>query len=240
MDPFTIASLVAMLAGTAMQAKASSDAKKRSDNATLAALQRQQALQQEAEAKALSTAQEFNGDNRAANQAQLEAELTEEFIRPVENAQQINSAASTTQGSVSKDYDAAKTASDVNQMKTAHALAKLFGKTTAAGRLRQNEALKMSDAASDIGTLRSFAAGRSRADDISIAQAGTPRAGLMLGGQLVSGIGSVGLATGGGGAAPQSSSAATMADWSGKTGGLGLKPYGSVGVTAKNFPWSTT
>jgi hypothetical protein len=237
MEPIT--AILMMLAGTALQAKASSDAKKRSDNATLAALQRQQALQQEAETKALATAQEFNGDNRANNQAQLEAELTEQFIKPVESAQQINSAATTTQGAVSNDYNAAKVQSQLNLAKKAQGLARLLGKTTAAGRLRQNEALKMSDAASDIGTLASFARGRGRADDISIAQAGTPRAGMMLGGQLVSGIGSVGLAgalSGAGAGTDAAAKGASMSGWSGTApaGSAAVNPFaGSSGVTKR-------
>jgi hypothetical protein len=84
--------------------------------------------------------------------------------------------------------------------------------------------LKMTDAASDIGTLASFARGRDAADRIAIQTAGRPNAGLQLAGTALSAAGSMGLS----GAAGNS-----MAGWSGPTtsganlasmgGGQGIK-----------------
>jgi hypothetical protein len=231
----TIASMMAMMASAAMSYKANADATKRQNAQIRDSLARSQALQEQAEKKALDTAAEFNGDNRASNQAELEAQLTEEFIKPVESAQQINSAASTTQGAVSKDYDAAKTASDVNQMKVAQGLAKLLGKTTAAGRLRQNEALKMTDAASDIGTLASFARGRGRADEIAIQTAGRPDGGMQLAAGLLGAAGSAGMS---GAFSGGTSGTVTGPGISAANTGLGMQATGGTGfkLPAK-FAW---
>lgn len=226
MTGLEIAALISMLGGTAMQYKAANDASKRATQETLRSLARQDALQRQAEKKAMDTAQEFAPEDRAAAQDQIEAELTEQFINPVESAQQINNAQTTTQGNVSGDYTAAKAKSNVEQMKVAQALARLMGKTTAAGRLRTNEALKMSDAASDIDRLSNFSRGQLAADQVAINAAARPDAGMMYGGQLLSGLGSIGLAGGFNGlmsAPAESGAAATVADWSGKTGGIGVK-----------------
>lgn len=200
MDPISIAALVAMLGGTAMQAKASSDAAKRQAEQTRTSLARQAEFQKAAEQKAMDTATEFSTDQRATNQAQLEQGLTQEFMKPVESAQQINAAQSTTQGNVSNDYVASKAGRELETMKSAAALARILGKTTSAGRLRTNEAIKLAGTASDIDRLGSFSRGQAAADEIGIRAAGRPNAGMMLGGQLLQGAGMVGLSGGSEGA----------------------------------------
>lgn len=196
MTGFEIAALVAMLAGTAMQHKASTDAAQRQEQATREALARQDEFQRMAEKKALDTADDFSADKRQADQAQIESELTQQFTKPVESAQQINAAQATTQGNVSKDYTAAKAGSDLQVMKSAEALARLLGKTTAAGRMRTNEAIKMTDAASGIDRIGNFSRGMAGADQIGIQAAGRPSAGLTLGGSLLQAGGGAALAGG--------------------------------------------
>lgn len=240
MTGFEIAALIAMLAGSGMQYKANKDAERRQEQATREALARQAELQKKAETKALTTADGFSTDKRDAEQAQIEANLTGELIKPVAEAQQINAAQSTTQGNVSNDYTAAKAASNVQQMKTAEALARLLGKTTAAGRLRTNEAIRMTDAAAEIDRLGNFSRGQSGADQIGIQAAGRPNAGLVLGGSLLTAAGGAALAGGangtigklfgGGGGnlgtgvgATTSNSFNTAAPIANTTGGVGLK-----------------
>lgn len=192
----TIASLIAMAASAAMQYKASTDAAKRSTAQTQLALQRQTDLQRQAEAKALGQAEEFAAPERADAQQTIEQELTDEFIKPVENSAEMNAKATTTQGNVSDDYTTAKATSTVNLAKNARMLAGLLGKTTAAGRLRQNEAIDMANTAAGIDRLGSFSRGQAGADQIAIQAAGQPNAGLQLAGGLLGAVGSYGLSGG--------------------------------------------
>lgn len=231
----TIAAIAAMVAGAAMQYKAQTDAQKRRTEETQRSLARQDELQKQAEAKALGQAKEFNTDDRAQAQDAIEQELTQEFSKPVESAQQINSAQSTTQGNVSGDYTAAKAKSSVEQLKNAQALARLMAKTTAAGRLRGNEAIRMADTAAGIDRLGSFSRGQAGADQIAIQNAGTPDAGMQLAGGLLSAAGSYGLMSGG--------SAATGATAGGSgvsatNSGIGMQATGGTGLKMpKSFVW---
>lgn len=200
MTGLEIAALIALLAGTGMQYKANTDAARRRAEETQRALGRQDQLERQAEGKALENAKEFATDNRAAQQDQMAADLTEQFIKPVESAQQINATQSTTQGNVSNDYAAAKAKSSLETLKSAEALARLLGKTTAAGRLRQNEAVRMANTAAGIDRLGSFSRGNAAADELAIRNAGTPNAEMMLGGQVLTGLGTMGLASGAGSA----------------------------------------
>jgi hypothetical protein len=200
----TWAALAAMLAGTAMQYKASSDSNKRAQAATLRSLANQDELTRKAEKKALAQADEFKIDDRKNEQQQIEEQLAKDFIAPVHTAQAINSQTATTQGDVSNDYTSAKAASDLNVMKNARNLAGLMAKTTGAGRLRTNEAVRMADTAAGIDRLGNFARGQAGVDQLAINAAARPDAGLQLGGGLLSAVGGAGLAgafSGAGGAA---------------------------------------
>lgn len=208
---FPLLPIIAMLGGTALQYKAANDASKRATQETLRSLARQDQFQRQAEKKAMDTAQEFAPQDRAAAQDRIEAELSEQFIKPVESAQQINNAQTTTQGNVSDDYTAAKTKSNAEQMATAQTLARLMGKTTAAGRLRSNEALRMADTASDIDRLGNFSRGQAAVDEIAIKAAARPDAGLQLAGGLLSAIGGYGLMQGAGTAGTVASESASKA-----------------------------
>lgn len=257
MEPMTIAALMAMVAGAGMQYKASTDAQKRTREETMRSLQRQQEYQRQAEAKAMGEAQKYNTDDRAAEQAGIEQQMVQEYMAPVQSAQAINAATTSTQGAVSDDYTAAKARSSVEQASSAHKLARLLAKTGSSNQLRRNEAIRMSDTAAGVGRLGNFAQGMAGADQIGIKAAGTPNAGLMLGGQLLMGAGSVGLASGagsagqvaGGGsgvAATPSVASANMSNASnlsmplaGSTsGGVGMTGAGTVGLRMPaKFQW---
>lgn len=193
---FPLIPVLAMLGGAALQYKAQSDASKRATRETMRSLANQDVLQRNAEKTAMDNVQEFSTDNRQAQQSQIETQLGEAFIKPVENAQQINTAQTTTQGDVSNDYQAAKAQSHLNQMKNARTLAGLMAKTTAAGRLRNNEAIRMGDTAADIDRLANFSRGQAGADQIAIQAAARPDAGMQIAGSLLSAAGGYGLAGG--------------------------------------------
>lgn len=193
MDPFSIAALVAMLGGTALQYKASTDAQERQRRQIADSQARQRQFQMQAEKKAMDRAQEFTTEGRQKERQQIEEEITADLAEPVMAAQEINNQTSTTQGDVSKDYEAAKAAANLNQLKSAEALARLLGRTTSATRLRQNEAIRLADTEGDIRRLGSFARGQINADEIGIQQAGIPDAGLQLAGGLASALGGAAL-----------------------------------------------
>ncbi|CAL62402.1 Hypothetical protein HEAR2269 [Herminiimonas arsenicoxydans] len=210
MTGLEIGALIAMLAGTAIQYKSNTDAAKRAQEQTLRSLANQDGLNRKAEKKALDQAQEFNIDDRKNEQQQIEQQLAQEFIAPVDSAQAINSQVATTQGDVSNDYTNAKTASDLNVMKNARNLAGLMAKTTGAGRLRTNEAVRMADTAAGIDRLGNFARGQAGVDQLAIQNAARPNAGMQLAGGLLSGVGTMGLMGAFGGAAKPASEAGAL------------------------------
>jgi hypothetical protein len=239
-----------MIGGTAVQYKAGEDARKRAKEETLRSLANQRDFQQKAEKKALGQAEEFNTDRRMTDQQAIETQLNDEFIKPVESAQQINSAVATTQGDVSGDYTRAKAQSDLNLMKNARTLAGLMAKTTAAGRLRTNEAIRMADTAAGIDRLGSFSRGQAGADQLAIQDAARPDAGMQLiggllqaggGAYLASGAGAAKGVTGGGTGvgATASTAGTTAAPIAGSTtGGVGFSGVGRTGLRLpKSFAW---
>ncbi|MBF6990936.1 hypothetical protein [Cupriavidus sp. IK-TO18] len=236
MTGMEIAAVIAMLAGAGMQYKATTDAAARQQRETLAALARQRDLQMQAEQKAMDTAEQFAPEERKQEQAQIEQQLTTDYLQPTQTAQEIHNTQSTTQGDVSNDYLAAKAASNANQMKMASSLARLLGKTTAASRLRTNEAIRVSDAAAGIDRLANFAQGTGTADRVAIGAAGRPNAGLILGGQVLGALGSAGLMAGAGQASAAGSSLAeaTPAYAGGWDGGMSTI-NGAFGTT-KSVP----
>lgn len=195
-------SIAIMVAGAALQAKAASDAASRQRRATEESMRRQTEYQRQAEERALKQAEEFQMEDRKDKQEELADNIAQEFYQPVAVAQDANNIRSTTAGAVSSDYLAAKANSNANQQKMAQELAGLFGQQRSATRLRQNEAIGMADAASDIGRLGNFASGQYGVDKIKIDQAGQPDAGLNFLGSVGSAVGSgllAGASKGGGG-----------------------------------------
>ncbi|MBK5570093.1 hypothetical protein [Ensifer sp. SSB1] len=240
MTGFEIAAVIAMLAGAAATYKANQDAAQRQQREVMASLARQRDLQMQAEDKAKKTAEQFAPEDRKQEQTQIADKLTEEFNAPVQSAQQINNAQSTTQGNVSSDYVAAKAASNLNQMKQAESLARLLGKTTAASRLRTNEAIRVADAAAGIDRLGSFSRGQAAADEIGINAAGRPDAGLILGGQVVGALGAGGLAMAGGAANAGTAAQYGTTAGSQQTAMLAAQDAGIAGSSGFSPVWAGT
>lgn len=197
MDPITIASLVAMVAGAYAQHQAAVDASDRQNAAIREGLKRQSELQQQAEKKALDTAQTYNTADRSTEQTQLSDQITQELLTPVSESQAIRAQQQTTQGNVSDDYNTAKAASDVASIKSTEKLARLLGKSTSANRLRMNEGIRLMDAGQAIDQLGSFSRGNQAADQIAIQVAGRPDADMQFAGSVLQGLGTAGLMGGG-------------------------------------------
>jgi hypothetical protein len=215
-----VAALLAMLAGTAMQYKASTDAAKRARQESLRAMQRQDDFNRQAEKKALDQAQDFSTEKRQDEQSQIEEEMTQEMLAPVESANQINAQTETTQGDVSNDYKAAKVKSEQNLKDNANKLASLMARVNSASRLRGNEAIRMADTAAGIDRLGNFAKGMQGVDNYTVSQAARPDAGLVLGGQMLQGVGMLGL----GGKAPGTETTQGVVASSKATGSLAPIP----------------
>jgi len=192
------AALAAMVAGAAIQYQANTEAQERQQAQIRRSLENQEKLQREAEKKAMNTAQKFNPKDRMAEQAALEAQITEGLLAPVSESQTIRASQQTTQGDVSGDYTTAKAASDANALKAADTLARLLGKTTSASRLRMNEGIRLMDTGMALDQLNSFSKGQQGADSIAIQQAGLVDPGKVLAGQLLSAAGSAGMMYGAG------------------------------------------
>lgn len=251
MTGLEIAALVAMIAGTGLQYKANTDAQKRRTQETLASMARQDDLNRKAEKTAIDASQEYQSDKRTVAQDQIAEQLTEGYIAPVKSANEINASQTTTQGAVSNDYTTAKAKSEVELMKNAEALARLFGKVGSANNLRQNEAIRMGDTAATVGKFGNFAQGQAGADRIAIDNAGTPSAGMQLAGGLLSAAGAYGLASGAGAAAKGATAAPNMPLGSGMTApintgigqgtaGLGTGMWGMKSgsyTLPKSFAW---
>lgn len=226
-----IASLVAMIAGAYMQNKAQTDAADRQQQTIRESLQRQQALQRNAEDTAMKKALDFAPETRHEKQAQLEQQLTQELIAPVQQAAVAQEAPSV-QGDVSEDYTTAKAKSQAEQMKSAESLARIFGRIGSASQLRQNEAIGLGDTANQIGMLSSFSQGQRLADQVGIHAAGVPDGGAMLAGTVLQGAGSAGMS----GAFDGLKTAGMGNVWSGaapvaQTGNIGLTGAGKTGFS---------
>lgn len=189
---FGIAALIAAVAGAALQAKASSDARRNQQRVIQDNLMRQQGFQREAEQAALDRAKEFAPEVRQEKQQLLEQAATEQMIQPVEQAAPAMQDQSAVQGNVSADYTAGRAKSQAEQLRSANALASILGKITGAGRLRQNEALGMAETGQLIDRLKSFSQGSGNAAQIGISRAGTPDGGTMLAGSALQSLGALG------------------------------------------------
>ena len=197
MEPFSIAALVAMLAGAAVQYQAQVDAQNAQQEAIRNSLNAQEELQREAEQKAMKTAETFNPLDRIKQQAELESQITDNLITPVSGSQTARADKATAEGNISEDYTVAKAKADTNTLKSAEALARLLGKTSSANRLRLEEGIRLMDTGQQLGMLNNFSQGQKAADSIAIQQAGMVDPGMVLAGSLLQAAGSAGMMYGG-------------------------------------------
>ena len=231
MDPISIAAIVAMIAGAAVQYQAQTEAQDRQQAQIQQSLAAQEELQKRAESKAMQTAEKFAPQDRLAEQAALADKISSELIAPVSDSQAIRAEQQTTQGNVSGDYTAAKATSDANALKNADALARLLGKTTSANRLRMNEGIRLMDTGMAIDQLNNFSKGQQAADSIAIQQAGLVNPGQVFAGQLLGAAGSAGLMYSGA-AAGAAKAGATKA---GAVGTSSMAPTSALNTSAP-FP----
>lgn len=194
MEPLSIAAIVALVASAAVQYQSQIDTQERQQNAIRNALDAQEQLQKEAETKAMKTAETFNPLDRMKEQAALETQITDNLIAPVSESQVNRAQNATANGDVSEDYNAAKAKSDVNTMKSAEALARLLGKTTASNRLRMNEGIRLMDTGMAIDQLNNFSRGQQGASKIAIDVAGNEDPGMVLASDALGILGTAGLA----------------------------------------------
>lgn len=199
MDPFTIVSLIAAVAGAAMQHDANRKAQERMEAETRRSLENQRRLQMHAEKRALDTASTYETPRRQAEQGEIAEQITQELIAPVSESQAIRQSQQATQGNVSEDYLTARVASNLNALKQAEQMARLLGKATSASRLRINEGIRLMDAGMDVDRLGSFSRGQAGADRIAIDAAGRTDPGQMFFGALLQAGGAAGLSGGKGG-----------------------------------------
>lgn len=211
MEPFSIAALVAMLAGAAVQYQAQVDAQNAQQEAIRNSLEAQDKLQREAETKAMKTAETFNPLDRIKQQAELESQITDNLITPVSGSQTARADKATAEGNISEDYTVAKAKADTNTLKSAEALARLLGKTSSANRLRLEEGIRLMDTGQQLGMLNNFSQGQKAADSIAIQQAGMVDPGMVLAGSLLQAAGSAGMMYGGGSAANAAKTGTTTA-----------------------------
>ena len=193
MDPFSIAAIVATIAGAGMQYKAQQDAARRQQREIQDSLMRQREFQMQGEKKALETAAQFEAPKRQQEQDEIAQTIERSLMTPVSESQAIRNEQTTTQGDVSKDYTVARAQSELETMKQAENLARLLGRAGSSNRLRMNESVRLMDAGMDIDRLGNFSRGQQGADQIAIQQAGQPNAGQMFLGSVLTGLGQMGM-----------------------------------------------
>jgi len=241
MSFIAVVSTIVSIVGAAAQQQAARDAARRQRQQIQAELQRQQQFQRQAEKATLDRVQDFESDSRQARQQQIEEQVTDDLLQPVQQAQPAMQAQSAVQGNVSQDYTAARAQSQAEQMRSAEALARIMGRITGANRLRQNEALAMMATGQQIDGLKNFSQGSQAVNQLEVQQAGVPDGGLTLAGGLMQTLGSIGLTQGLSGAWSGAGKGNLGNVWSGlgntSTGanglnplksGLGLRPGGGI------------
>lgn len=196
-DDLVIGGLIASILGAGMQYNAAASAANKTTQANLAAHRRQQQFQEQASRAAMDNAEDFRTENRIEKQQQIEDRLEQEYSAPAMDAQTINAQAATTQGDVSGDYTAAKSASNANVEQLAKNFARLMARTGSAQQLRTNEAYKIADTAANIGRLQNFARGQGAVDQQTISEAANSGAGMNFLGSLIGSIGQAGMMYGG-------------------------------------------
>lgn len=219
----------AALAGTGMQMYAQNRAARRAADASRAALERQRQFQRQAEQRAMTAAEQFQQPQRQQAQTEIEQQLTQRYQQPQREAAPINDLATRATGEVSDSYEAARAQSQANTQAAAERFARLLARTGAAQRLRFEEGLNLSNAANDISRIANFAQGQHAADQLGIHAAGQANPWLMLGGQLLSAVGTS--AIGSALTAPANAAASTAGTGlTAGAGGIGLKPLAGAGT----------
>lgn len=197
-DDAAIAAIVATIASSAIQVNAANRAAARQQAAAQAAQQRQLLAQNEATRAVAQRADDFDPQVRQGAQDDIAAVLTQKFseaAQPQVTAQGVQVGASVPAASESPAYTAARAKEQAKTAASLHALAGLMGRIGAAGQLRQGEAIRIGDTATDIGRVQSGANNVAGIDQVAIGAAGRPDLFSQIGAAALNAYGMSKLAT---------------------------------------------
>lgn len=187
-DPISIGLLIA---GTALQQKAQSDAISKQRRMAVESQQRALQSQNQATDAAMRRVQEFAPEQRQAQQQEIAQDLTKQYegaaAQPI-TAQGVQVGQTLPTGAGTSDYVAAKARETAKAAESSRALAALFGRLGAAGQLRRNEAVGLGDTAGEIGRIQTGANNTAAIDQIGIDSV-QPSVGMSLAGQALQGYG---------------------------------------------------
>lgn len=186
-DPISIG---VMLLGSALQAKAQSDAAAKQQRMAVESRQRALQAQNQATDVAMKRVQEFDPTARKAKQDEIQTQLTDQYQTAAAGtpitAQGVQVGQTIPGGSA--DYLAAKGRETAKAAESNRNLAALLGRIGSAGQLRRNEGVAFGDTAGQIGRIGTGANNMSAIDEIGIKNV-QPSLGMMLAGQAIGGYG---------------------------------------------------
>lgn len=210
-DPISIG---VMLLGSALQAKAQSDAAAKQQRMAVESRQRALQAQNQATDVAMKQVQEYDPTVRKAKQDEIQSQLTDQYQTAAAStpitAQGVQVGQTIPGGSA--DYLATKGRETAKAAESNRNLAALLGRIGSAGQLRRNEGVAFGDTAGQIGRIGTGADNMSQIDQIGI-NAVQPSLGLTLAGSALNAYGMGKLATGGLGAPKAPSGVITEGRW---------------------------
>lgn len=222
MDPVTIASIVAMLAGAGVQAYSADRSAKKQEDALRQSRARQMQEQEAATRVASKQAEQFDPTTRQQAQNEIAQQLTDGYQQQVQGpqitAQGVQVGTSIPQGQGGTDYLVSQGREQAKTASSLRALAALMGRTGSAGELRQREAIGFGDAAGQVGRIQTGAGNLWEIDQAGVAAAGRPNIGAQLASAALSAYGSYGMANAGVGAG------------AGRAAGTGINPNAASGT----------
>ena len=189
----------AMLAGAAVSAYGQNQALKKQQQIALMSQQEQLRARDRATETAMRTAMDFDPDQRKERQDGIAQQLEAEFQPAVQGApitaQGVQVGTTIPESAGTSDYLAATARERAKTTESLRSLAQLMGRIGSAGRLRQDEAVAISDTAGAIGRIQSGANNLAEIETIR-ANAVTPSLGSQLLGGALKAYGMNGLPTG--------------------------------------------
>ena len=225
MDPLSIAAIIAMVAGSAMQQYANYSANKAAQKQLNEAMYQLNDDGKKINSVIDEAAQEFDNSKRQAQQQEIAKNVSDDIKSNVAESQALRNESQAVQGNVSNDFAAARQAANEKTMATSNAFADLVGKIRSAAQLRQNEGIGLMKAGQQVDQLARNARGNWQVGQVRVNDALHSKDGLKSAGQIVSALGAAMGA--GAGFAGTSSGGSFVAD---KT-----TPYVSTGVTGKSL-----
>jgi hypothetical protein len=187
-----------MLAGGAMQYKASTDAAQRAKQQAVQAQQRQLMAQNAATDVAAQRAAQYDPTIRDQNQQQIQGALTQTYdqaaTKPQITAQGVQVGTTIPDSQGTADYTLAKAKETAKTTASLHALAGLMGRIGSASTLREGEAVGMGDTAGAIGRIQGGAGNIAGIDQYATQQAGNLNPGMLFAGQMLGAAGKYGMA----------------------------------------------